>query len=172
MEACSHHSCSYGINYDRLSVINELIPIICRACTCTYTCVRTHAVCMHSYVFVIYQHGHILSIHKSSFHHHLSLTFLITIDLFARHKYLWWNPLSQDYTQTHTHTWEPQICLLICLMKQRCGASELCYRAASFFFSPCPSVIVASRGQQKSKWKRSCWRRRGRIQPKTACSDL
>lgn len=28
MEACSHHCCSYGINYDRLSLINELIPII------------------------------------------------------------------------------------------------------------------------------------------------
>ena len=31
MEACSHHSCSYRINYDRLSMINELIPIICFA---------------------------------------------------------------------------------------------------------------------------------------------
>lgn len=41
MEACSHHSCSYGINYDRLSMINELIPIICFAVyVCVCVCAR------------------------------------------------------------------------------------------------------------------------------------
>lgn len=89
MEACSHHSCSYGINYDRLSMINELIPIICPLRVRICVCVCAHTVCMHKCVVVIYQRGQILSIHKASIHHHLPLTFLIAIDLFARHKYLW-----------------------------------------------------------------------------------
>lgn len=81
MEACSHHSCSYGINYDRLSMINELIPIICPAvdvCLCERVCV---CICNHYC-------RQISSIHTASIHHHLPLTFLIAIDLFARHKYL------------------------------------------------------------------------------------
>ena len=77
MEACSHHSCSYGINYDRLSMINELIPII------------WSPVCVCVCAFVIHYCGQTLSIHAAGIHHHLPLTFLIAIDLFAGHKYLY-----------------------------------------------------------------------------------
>lgn len=95
MEACSHHSCSYGINYDRLSMINELIPIIWSA---VYVCV-----CKRVCTLVIHYCGQNLSIHTAGIHHHLPLTFLIAIDLFAGHKYLYWNPLL-SWVLTHTHT--------------------------------------------------------------------
>lgn len=104
-DALSSHLCSYWINYDRLSMINELIPIICptvRACVRACFCKCAHVrVCNHC-------RRQISSIRTAGIHHHLPLTFLIAIDLFAAHKYLCWNSLPPKFARaralTHAQT--------------------------------------------------------------------
>lgn len=112
--------CFYGINYDRLSMINELIPVIC-VHACILVQVRARTRCDH-------YRRQISSIRTAGIHQYLPLTFLIAIDLFARHKYLCWrkSSLSQVCTRTHARASPDRqrasylfVLLIIRLIKQR-----------------------------------------------------
>lgn len=103
-------------------------------CVCASTCVCV-CICNHYC-------RQISSIHTASIHHHLPLTFLIAIDLFARHKYLCWDALSQVYTHACAHTRRQTASNLFCSLSAwlSSGANVINSCAVLSAACSCPNV--------------------------------